>query len=121
MTRSQILASVSVAAAVFSGCSTPLVPTPAPQVTPRSYEKPTPAKEEKFHETMIKVAQSTQENPRYHRMALDTPEEKQWFKDLMYRLWDRQITRSEFIAQGMARYPRHQYEFDYIANAYQQF
>jgi general secretion pathway protein E len=37
------------------------------------------------------VAQSTQANPNYNRMALNTPEEKEWFKNLMYRLWDRQI------------------------------
>jgi len=70
---------------------------------------------------MIKVAQSTQADPNYHRMALNTPEEKRWFKNLMYQLWDRQITRKQFIAEGTSRYPDHKYEFTYIANAYQNY
>ncbi|QOR61076.1 hypothetical protein ACM66Z_06340 [Sulfurovum sp. ST-21] len=104
-------------AALLAGCS----PSMTSLTASKRYEKPTPEKEEKFQEVMIKVAQSTQENPIYHRMALNSPEEKEWFKDLMYRLWDRQITRKEFIAEGTAKYPDHIYEFSYIANAYQRF
>jgi len=85
------------------------------------YEAPTPEKEAKFHSTMIAVAKSTKKDPKYHRMALNTAEEKRWFKDLMYRLWDRQITRQQFIAEGVAKYPDHKYEFSYIANAYQNY
>lgn len=102
----------------MGGCSNitgPRLPATA------TYEKPTPDKEKRFHDAMIKVAQSTQMNAKYHRMALNTPEEKRWFKDLMYRLWDRQITRAQFIAEGTARYPEHKYEFTYIANAYQNY
>ena len=106
-------------AALFTGCSTtPGMPSPA---TSSHYEKPTPAKEQKFHATMIKVAQSTQMDPNYNRMRLETPAEKEWFKNLMYRLWDRQITRNQFIAEGTAKYPNHKYEFRYIANAYQRY
>ncbi|MCF6206648.1 MAG: hypothetical protein L3J47_07135 [Sulfurovum sp.] len=101
----------------FAGCSN----VGGPSMAASTYERPTPAKEEKFHETMIKVAQSTQSNPNYNRMKLNTPEEKKWFKNLMYRLWDRQITRAQFIAEGTARYPNHKYEFTYIANAYQRY
>jgi len=105
-------------AVLLAGCTDIAGPRIVPEST---YEKPTPAKEERFHETMIKVAQSTRENPHYNRMALNTPEEKEWFKNLMYRLWDRQITRKQFIAEGMAKYPDHKYEFTYIANAYQHY
>ncbi len=106
-------------AALFTGCSTtPGMPTPN---TNSYYEKPTPAKEQKFHDTMVKVAQSTQTDPNYNRMRLETPAEKKWFKNLMYRLWDRQITRNQFIAEGTAKYPDHKYEFRYIANAYQRY
>ena len=106
-------------ATLFTGCSmTPA--TPAPSVSSH-YEKPTPAKEQKFHATMVKVAQSTQLDPNYNRMRLETPAEKEWFKNLMYRLWDRQITRNQFIAEGTAKYPNHKYEFRYIANAYQRY
>ena len=105
-------------AALLTGCNT----APGmPASTSSHYEKPTPAKEQKFHATMIKVAQSTQNDPNYNRMRLETPEQKEWFKNLMYRLWDRQITRNQFIAEGTAKYPDHSYEFRYIANAYQHY
>ena len=106
-------------ALLFSGCANTTGPRVASQKT--IYESPTTAKEAKFHETMIKVAKSTQDDPKYNRMALNTPEEKSWFKNLMYRLWDRQITRQEFIDAGVAKYPEHRYEFTYIANAYQNY
>jgi len=85
----------------------------------RKYYPPTPQKEALFNKEMRRVALSTQNDPRYHRMSLDTPEKKEWFKTLMYRLWDRQITRDEFIAQGVAKYPTHRYEFEFIANGFQ--
>jgi len=107
---------------LLAGCSNPIdsISPDTPQ-SHRIYEKPSPLKEERFHNTMVKVAQSTRQDPNYHRMALKTDEEKRWFKDLMYKLWDRQITRQQFIAQGVKRYPDHQYEFAYIANAYQNY
>jgi hypothetical protein len=115
-------AALCFSALLFTGCSDMMGPSlSSSRNTPVTYEKPTPAKEAKFHEAMIKVAQSTRTNPNYNRMALNTPEEKEWFKNLMYRLWDRQITRQQFIAEGLAKYPNHKYEFEYIANAYQNY
>ncbi len=105
----------------MGGCSDIAGPSLPVKSTTAVYEKPTPKKEQRFRNTMLKVAKSTQEDPNYHRMAFDMPEEKKWFKELMYRLWDRQITRAQFIAEGTARYPEHKYEFTYIANAYQSY
>jgi len=103
---------------MFPACSSkPKAPEPV-KVT---YPAPTPAKQIKFQETMVKVAMSTKENPNYNRMSLDTPEKKTWFKSLMYRLWDRQITRGQFVTEGLVKYPKHSYEFTYIANGFQRF
>jgi hypothetical protein len=87
--------------------------------TNRQYYPPTPQKEAIFNKEMRRIALSTQNDPKYHRMALNTPEEKAWFKNLMYKLWDRQITRNEFIALGLQKYPTHRYEFEFIANGFQ--
>ncbi|MCF6243676.1 MAG: hypothetical protein L3J43_01415 [Sulfurovum sp.] len=105
------------AALIYTGCSS----KNTPKVDQVIYEQPTPAKEARFHPTMVKVAMSTKDNANYNRMSLDTPEKKTWFKGLMYRLWDRQITRSQFIAEGLSKYPKHRYEFQYIANGFQRF
>ena len=48
---------------------------------------------------MKEVALSTRNDPRYNKMAIK-PEDKVWFKVLMYRYWDRQLTRSQFVAEG---------------------
>ena len=85
----------------------------------RIYQVPTPEKEPLFKTTMIAVAKSTLNDKKYHKIALNTPEKKKWFKNLMYRLWDRQMTRSEFISEGLQKYPTHSYEFRFIAYGFQ--
>jgi hypothetical protein len=82
------------------------------------YQEPTEAKMFKFNPVMTEVALSTRNDPRYNKMTIK-PEDKVWFKGLMYRYWDRQITRSQFVAEGKSRYPDHSYEFSFIANGFQ--
>jgi len=103
---------------IYTGCSTK---RPLPEIPKVTYEAPTEAKKIKFHPIMVKVAMSTRDNVNYNRMSLDTPEKKAWFKNLMYRLWDRQITRTQFVTEGLEKYPKHQYEFTFIANGFQRF
>lgn len=110
------------AAILFTGCSNPLSSvSPQSRVSHKISPAPVGTKMEHFQNTMRQVAQSTKRDPNYHRIALNTAEEKQWFKNLMFRLWDRQITRKQFIDEGVKRYPSHRYEFTYIANAYQNY
>jgi len=90
-----------------------------PKHSPIHYAQPTAQKSEKFQEVMKIVAKSTLDDKRYNKMALNTPEKKAWFKNLMYRLWDRQITRGQFIDEGLRRYPTKRYEFTYVANGFQ--
>jgi len=82
-------------------------------------DQPSTHKLARFKRVMTKVAKSTQYNKRYHRMDLNTPEKKAWFKDLMYQLWNRDITRKAFLAEGYQRYPGHSYEFYFIAEGFQ--
>ena len=105
---------VLLAGFTFTACTNTTAPTPK-----ISYQKPTKQKMNTFTPVMTKVALSTREDPKYKRMALKTTEEKEWFKTLMYRLWDRQITRGQFITEGISKYPTHQYEFNFIAQGFQ--
>jgi len=124
------LLAAGIAALALSGCTnnmvpslSPSAPAPAPKapvVQRTDYAHASPEKQDRFHEDMIAVAKSTKNDPNYHRMALDTPERKAWFKDLMYRLWDGQITKQQFIAEGVNKYPNHQYEFEFVANGFEQ-
>jgi len=102
------------------GCTNTNTPIPTkPNLPTRTYYAPTPSKQPLFQRTMRKVALSTKDDPNYHKMALDTPEKKTWFRNLMYALWDRQMTRSEFIAEGLKKYPSRRYEFTFVANGFQ--
>jgi len=103
----------------LTGCNTTKQPNLTPKPIQRTYEAPTPVKQALFQKTMIEVAKSTLTDKRYKKMALDTPAKKAWFKNLMYRLWDRQITRNEFIAEGLKKYPNKRFEFTFVANGFQ--
>jgi len=115
----------------FTGCTNSLFPvlgapslpsvtkTPTPVVSyTQNYQAPTPEKSEQYSNTMRKVASGIPNDSQYSRIALDTPEKKAWFKTLTYRLWDRQITRYEFMQQGLAKYPTHRYEFNFIIKGF---
>ena len=84
----------------------------------RHYEKPTPDKLALYQQTMRSVASGIKDDARYQRIALDTPEKKAWFKRLTYRLWDRQITRYQFMEEGLAKYPSRRYEFQFIIDGF---
>jgi len=114
------LFAAGIVALALSGCTntatTPAAPVPTVKRIP--YEKASPEKQDRFHEDMIAVAKSTKNDPNYHRMALDTPERKAWFKNLMYQLWDGQISKAQFVAEGVSKYPTHKYEFEFVANGF---
>jgi hypothetical protein len=89
-----------------------------PSYTQYQYEEPTPEKQEAYEKTMVQVASGIQNDPNYKRLALDTPEKKEWFKKLTYQLWDRQITRQQFVSEGLKRYPDHGYELNFIVRGF---
>jgi hypothetical protein len=114
-----LLASISLLG--LSGCTPPsqyLTSSPKSTTSSTHYESPTPHKMALYQQTMRSVASGIQNDTKYQRIALDTPEKKEWFKHLTYRLWDRQITRQQFLAEGLAQYPTHRYEFEFIINGF---
>jgi hypothetical protein len=82
--------------------------------TTTSYSKPSPEKEALYKKTMHGIGLKTKEDPAYQHIAFDSKEEKKWFRMLTYQLWDRQITRQQFISQSLEKYPQHKYEFEFI-------
>ena len=103
--------------------SAPATPTQSTQTAQSTsvqydYEAPSAEKKAAYEKKMREVAAGIKDDPNYQRLALDTPEKKEWFKSLTYRLWDRQITRQQFIAEGLKRYPNHGYEFNFIVRGF---
>jgi hypothetical protein len=105
----------------FNGCTPASVePNHSPiRKTITEYAQPTPHKYALYQKSMKSIAAGIKHDPKYRRIALNTPQKKAWFKMLTYRLWDRQITRYEFMSQGLAQYPSHRYEFSFIINGFE--
>ncbi len=116
MSRKTTLILTSIAILGFSGCTSPsylLSPSTASTYTP-----PTERKNALYSNDMRAIAGGIQHDTKYTKIELDTPEKKAWFRKLTYRLWDRQITNSQFMAEGLAKYPTHRYEFDFVINGF---
>jgi hypothetical protein len=114
-----LLASISLLG--LSGCTSPsqYLTTPATTIkTITHYESPTPHKLALYQQTMRSVASGIKHDANYQRIALDTPEKKEWFKTLTYRLWDRQITRDQFMSEGLSKYPSRKYEFQFVIDGF---
>jgi hypothetical protein len=105
------LLTLTLSAYLLTGCNGMQEATPPKPL----YQVTQVKKQEAYNITMKKVGRSTLKDSKYQRIALDTAENKIWFKTLTYRLWDREITKQEFIEEGLGRYPDHRYEFEFIA------
>lgn len=99
---------------LLSGCSATKGPAPAKPL----YTVAESQKAKIYQTTMGKLALSTKKDPRYQRIALETAENKAWFRSLTYRLWNREITKQAFIQEGLKQYPEHRYEFEFIAEGF---
>jgi hypothetical protein len=92
--------------------------SPAVKPVSQNYVQPSPEKKEAYENTMRKVASGIKDDPNYKRIALDTPEKRAWFRSITYQLWDRQISKQEFMSEGLSLYPDHQYEFQFVINGF---
>lgn len=64
-------------------------------------------------EHVVAVAKAT---PNYERIPLDTEEEQNWFTTLTFKYWDGQITRSEFMQEGLSRFPDYKASLELVAD-----
>jgi len=107
---------------LFVGCTNEISSLEFPSFVEKKQEKRmvyvkiNPNKEEAFMKDFMEVAHKTKEDQKYQRIGLDTPENKQWFKNLSYMLWNRDINKREYVSEGLKKYPNHRYEFSFVAN-----
>lgn len=106
----------SLCGALLSGCSTTATET----ITPAKplYTVSSAQKQTAYNQAMLKVGMSTRSDSKYQRIDLTSGENKEWFKDLTFKLWDRQITRAQFVEEGLSKYPTHRYEFEFVAEGF---
>ncbi len=104
----------------FTACSSTTQPQPQ-QTQPQQQvkQKPQITQEQKnsiYKKAMRKVGSDIKQDLNYQKLDLSTPELKNWFTDITYKLWDHQITRGQFVAFGLEKFPQHSYEFNLIAD-----
>ena len=108
----------------FTACSGTAKPQPQPkhqvQSKPQHAEqKPQATQAQKniaYKNAMRKVGSAIKQDMNYQKLDLSTSALKDWFTDITYKLWDHQIDRGQFVAFGLEKFPKHNYEFNLIAN-----
>jgi hypothetical protein len=102
----------------FTACTNNIPSAPSQKTVITSYENASAEKAAAYNRDMRTVGLSTRQDPKYQSFGFKTTEEKVWFRDLTYAYWHRDITKSQFISKGLAKYPTHRYEFSFIANGF---
>lgn len=68
-----------------------------------------------YQSAMRKVGTAVKQDMNYQKLDLSTQELKDWFTDITLKVWGHQITKEQFVALGLEKFPRHSYEFNQIA------
>jgi len=108
----------------FTACTKNPPPTPRPaQVESKpNVSQQQIAKENRiakknlaYKNAMREVGAIIKSDSNYKRLNLSTPELKNWFTDVTFKVWDHQISKRQFISYGLEKFPDHAYEFNLIA------
>lgn len=70
-----------------------------------------------FQSKLSSVAKEAAADPSYKEIPLNTTADKNWFTDLAYKYYKKDITGGEFVKQGVAKFPEYGDSFQYLANA----
>ena len=80
-------------------------------------EKPTTSENEiAFDEWYYSVIDSAKVDLSFKRIPLDSKSEQRWFLDLMFKAWEKKITKDEFVKRGIKEFPDYKDSFKFIAD-----
>jgi len=69
-----------------------------------------------FDTRMAYMLSHVSADPGYKRIPISTSEERVWFSDLAERLYSNKITKEQFVAEGVAKFPGYDASFSTIAD-----
>lgn len=69
-----------------------------------------------FEAKMTEAVNIIDADSSYVRIPLDTTKEINWFTSLTFIYWDGKISREEYIAQGLQRYPDYAKSLNRVAD-----
>ena len=70
--------------------------------------------EEKFHQVIDDVDNKKD----YKKIPLDGEEDIKWFMQQSFKLWDKQISKEEYVKDGEGKFPGHNDTFTYLADEF---
>jgi len=77
-----------------------------------------PGKVKAFEAKLNEVVKEVDKDPNYRRIPLDTKEDQEWFLSKAFPYWDNQISKEEFINEGLKRFPEYRDSFKFLAEKF---
>lgn len=76
-----------------------------------------PEKVKLYREDMQHLVKEIEENqPNYKHLPLKEKADFDWFYIETYALWEKSVTKDQFIQNGLLRYPSYKESLEYLAN-----
>jgi hypothetical protein len=69
-----------------------------------------------FDNRMSELNTHIKADPNYKRIPLDTTSDKQWFYDQTEALFSQKITKEQYVADGVQRFPGYEASFKEVAD-----
>ncbi len=60
------------------------------------------------------VIKTIQTDSNYKKFPLKGDKELKWFNTISFKLWDKQISKDQFISEGLKRFPGYKESFEYL-------
>ena len=69
-----------------------------------------------FEKKLTSVAETLPKEPGYKRIPLDTQTEQEWFTTQAFLLWDKKMSKDQFVTEGEKRFPGYKESFEVVAD-----
>lgn len=69
-----------------------------------------------FNEWAFSVIDDAKADSSYKVIPLDSRADQRWFMETMFKVWEREITKEEFIKMGIEKFPNNRESFEFVAN-----
>ena len=69
-----------------------------------------------FDSWAISVIEDAKSDSTYKKIPLDSRADQRWFMETMFKAWEKEITKEEFIKIGLEKFPENKESFEFVAN-----
>ena len=69
-----------------------------------------------FEKWFNQTIEDVKNNPNYKRIPLDTQQQQEWFLSELFMAWDKKITKEEFTAKVLKKYPGYENSVKFITD-----